>query len=318
MVDIAEVDFTIVILGSLELRMYAKGGTNGSPTEFPLQVLQLAGKQERFRTMCELFAMSASTPQRVRYELDSFARQGGEANRNRDGWGIYFAEERDGHLFREAAPASDSELAAMVVRREIPCRYLVAHVRRATAGKPLLANTHPFSRVLHARSCVFAHNGELEGIEELAQGRELLPERIGDTDSELAFLMLLARLRDCAADDVAARFAVFNRFAAEMRELGTANFLFFDGVHLYAHADRRRYDLPDGLSEPREPGLNIASFGKGRKGNAWQTHGASIDAIDPPMCLLASVPLDGNGWEPLKRGTTLLLRDGVVHSQNVS
>lgn len=266
--------------------------------------------------MCELFAMSASTPQRVRYELDSFARQGGEASRNRDGWGIYFAEERDGHLFREAEPASDSELAAMVVRREIPCRHLVAHIRRATAGEPLLANTHPFGRVLHAHSCVFAHNGELTGIEKHPDVQTLLPERLGDTNSELAFLLLLARLKSCSFDDSTARFGVFTHFAAEMRELGSANFLFFDGAYLYVHADRRRFETPDGVTEPREPGLNIVSFGKNHEGHAWRTHGASIDAIDPPLILLASVPLAGDGWEPLRRGTTLLLKDGIIHSRH--
>lgn len=262
--------------------------------------------------MCELFAMSASAPQRVRYELDQFARQGGAMSRNRDGWGIYFAEERDGHLFREAAPAADSELAAMVVRREIPCRHLVAHVRRATAGQPLLANTHPFSRVLHARKCVFAHNGELDGIETLSDGRPLIAERTGDTDSELAFLILLDRLKACSASDVKERWAIFNRFCAEMRELGTANFLFFDGSHLYAHADRRRYETPDGITEPREPGLNILAFDARSKDRHWQAPGAAIDAIDPPVYLLASVPLDDAGWEPLERGTTLLLRDGIL------
>ena len=41
--------------------------------------------------MCELFAMSASEPHTVRYELDLFAQEGGEKHRNRDGWGILFA-----------------------------------------------------------------------------------------------------------------------------------------------------------------------------------------------------------------------------------
>ena len=38
--------------------------------------------------MCELFAMSASVPHTVCYELDLFAAEGGEKHRNRDGWGI--------------------------------------------------------------------------------------------------------------------------------------------------------------------------------------------------------------------------------------
>ena len=113
--------------------------------------------------MCELFAMSASTPHRVRYELDLFAQEGGEKHRNRDGWGILFAQDRDAYLFREPDPAASSALAKMVVDHDRPCRHLIAHVRRATAGKPELANPHPFDRVVDARRHAFAHNGELAG-----------------------------------------------------------------------------------------------------------------------------------------------------------
>ena len=44
----------------------------------------------------------------VRYELSAFAAEGGERHVNRDGWGIVFAEKRDAHVFREAAPAANS------------------------------------------------------------------------------------------------------------------------------------------------------------------------------------------------------------------
>ncbi|MFV0513335.1 MAG: class II glutamine amidotransferase [Jhaorihella sp.] len=55
--------------------------------------------------MCELVAMSASEPVRVRYDPDSFAREGGALRRNPDGSGIVFAEDRDARWFREAGAA---------------------------------------------------------------------------------------------------------------------------------------------------------------------------------------------------------------------
>ena len=94
--------------------------------------------------MCELFAMSASVPHTVCYELDLFAAEGGEKHRNRDGWGILFAQDRDAYLFREPNPAATSELSRMVVRHEKPSKHLMAHVRRASSGKPALAKPHPF------------------------------------------------------------------------------------------------------------------------------------------------------------------------------
>ena len=263
--------------------------------------------------MCELFAMSASVPHTVRYELDLFAAEGGEKHRNRDGWGILFAQDRDAYLFREPNPAAASELSQMVVRDERPCKHLMAHVRRATAGKPLLANTHPFDRVVHGRRHAFAHNGGLEGIEDRPDTGSLIGERIGDTDSELAFLLLLDRLASADRDDTGARFDIFTRFAAEMREMGSANFLFFDGEYLFVHADRRRFETAEGLTEPHEPGLSIRSFDDHDRGTRWQARGAGITEISGPLHLFASVPLDPEGWEPLRRGTCMAVKDGAIH-----
>ena len=265
--------------------------------------------------MCELFAMSASVPHTVRYELDLFAAEGGEKHRNRDGWGILFAQDRDAYLFREPDPAATSELSQMVVRNERPCKQLMAHVRRATAGNPALANTHPFDRVVNGKRTAFAHNGELPGIEDRDDTQELIPQRIGDTDSELAFLLLLDRLGASGATDPAARLDVFARFSAEMRELGSSNFLFFDGERLFVHADRRRFETEDGLTEPREPGLNIRTFDESHQGHQWRSAGASIEAVKGPLHLFASVPLDPEGWQPLPRGTAMVLKDGAIESR---
>ncbi|QRF65826.1 class II glutamine amidotransferase [Ponticoccus alexandrii] len=267
--------------------------------------------------MCELFAMSATEPHTVRYELDLFAAEGGEKHQNRDGWGILFAQERDCYIFREPDPAATSELTRMVVRNERPCKHLIAHVRRASVGGVELANTHPFDRVLNGRRHAFAHNGGLPGIEDRGDTRALRAERIGDTDSELAFLLLLDRLRASAPGDPAERFDVFARFAAEMRELGSANFLFFDGERLFVHADRRRFETEDGVTEPREPGLNIRSFGERHAGQRWDAAGASISEVSGPLHLIASVPLDSEGWEPLERGTVLALKDGVIEARRI-
>lgn len=265
--------------------------------------------------MCELFAMSASVPHTVRYELDLFAAEGGEKHRNRDGWGILFAQDRDAYLFREPDPAATSELTRMVVRNERPCKNLMAHVRRASAGKPVLANTHPFDRVVKGKRHAFAHNGDLPDIEKHKDATAWIPERIGDTDSELAFLMLLDRLRKADTSDAATRLDVFARFASEMRELGSSNFLFFDGDHLFVHADRRRFETEDGLTEPREPGLNIRYFDEQHRAEGWKARGASINSLSGPLYLFASVPLDPEGWEPLARGTSLLLKDGAIQGR---
>lgn len=262
--------------------------------------------------MCELFAMSASRPIVVKYELDRFAAEGGERHRNRDGWGIVFAEDRDAHVFREATPAADSKLARMVVRREIPCRHLLAHVRRASRGRQDLANTHPFTRTRGGHPHHFAHNGNLHGIDEMAPG--LREECVGDTDSELAFMLLLKELSDLPNDDQATpeRFKRFADFAARMAALGPANFLFFDGRTLFAHAHERVYEIAEGLTPPKPPGLQVRHFAREPRYGRWRARGARIPDLPHRTILLASVPLNEDGWAPLPKGHAMAIRDGEL------
>ncbi|MBL6651737.1 MAG: class II glutamine amidotransferase, partial [Reyranella sp.] len=105
-------------------------------------------------------------------------------------------------------------------------------------------------------------------------------------------------------------------FAAEMRPLGIANFLYSDGEFVFGHGHRRTQ--ADGIVAP--PGL-------------WVRHsrhsGAHAAAIAPPaasgvtihqdeqasehrqeMALLASVPVTGGHWSPLAEGEVVVLSGG--------
>ncbi|MBO0750044.1 MAG: class II glutamine amidotransferase [Porphyrobacter sp.] len=261
--------------------------------------------------MCELFAVSGDRPVVLRYQLRVFARHGGIEFRNRDGWGIMFAQEHDAYLFKEPAAASESPLERMVTAHAPPSRLVMAHIRLATAGGALLANTHPFRRERYGRVLHFAHNGSLPGLRSRYAKTEIAANCIGDTDSELAFLLLLDRLR--ALEPAATpeqRFAVFRDFCAEMREEGSANFLFADGEILFVHAHKRRY-LENGVfGESRAPGLHMREV-TGREGS-WSTEGAQMEATPEHGVLVASVPLDRKKWTGLNEGTTLLIEHGRV------
>ena len=108
--------------------------------------------------MCKLFAVTSARPSVVQYALDLFAAEGGEKHRNRDGWGIVFAEARDAHVYRLADLAAGSTLARMVFECDIPTRHLMAHVSRASRGHPHIANTHPITGVADGRALHFAHH----------------------------------------------------------------------------------------------------------------------------------------------------------------
>lgn len=160
---------------------------------------------------------------------------------------------------------------------------------------------------------IFAHNGSLLEIEQKLpfEADEFRP--VGETDSEYAFCLLLQRLapvwRQADGDlpPLSVRMDIIAGTAAELRQLGSANFLYADGDILFAHADKRRFDQDGSFGPIRPPGLCLGNTREVARGLdiKWpvaKTNGAMV----------ASVPLTQNGWTPLEEGTVLALRDGTV------
>lgn len=261
--------------------------------------------------MCELFAMSSDQPVSLRYRLSEFATHGGERFANGDGWGVVFTQARDAYLFQEPSAACDSPLEQMVASHAPPSRLVMAHVRRATAGKPSLCNTHPFRRTIDGQVRHFAHNGNLPALQDRYRDTRAAENCIGDTDSELAFLLLQERLAKLAPDvSMAERFACFSEFCADMRSFGDANFLYAEGERLYVHAHKRRYEADGVMGPPRAPGLHIRQLAPSETG--WRVKGADLSPEGRHRVLIASVPLDDGPWQDLSEGATLVLEQGQV------
>jgi predicted glutamine amidotransferase len=260
--------------------------------------------------MCELFAMSARFPTTVRLSLDVLARHGGGSGPHRDGWGIAFTQERDALVIREPGAANDSACLAFLQRQEIRSPLVIAHIRRATQGERLLRNTQPFTRELGGRVHLFAHNGMFPGIERDENFTARRFRAVGDTDSEHAFCALLERMAPAWAAGVPSletRLAVITAFAAALRELGPANFLYSDGDALFAHGHRRM----SATGEIRPPGLHLLCRSCNARGDCAPLTGVTIGPDESQqVALLASVPLSDEGWQPLGDGEIVVLRDG--------
>ncbi len=265
--------------------------------------------------MCELFAMSSETPTSVSYSLSEFSKHGGLTYQNRSGWGIAYLQDREALVIKEPEPAHESPWVRFIAEQPLESHCVIAHVRLATVGEPKLRNTHPFRRALGGRVHIFAHNGTIEGLHDRHQNGGLSYQPVGETDSELAFCVLMDRMRELwrserDVPELRDRFGIFSDFASEMRRLGSANFLYSDGDALFVHAHKRVHEEGHGFSEPRPPGLSVKNCMTCGIGDQWSCDGLKLERCDLKTVLFASVPLDEEGWEELPEGTMLAVRNG--------
>ena len=256
--------------------------------------------------------MSARFPTTVHLSMDELARHGGGSGPHRDGWGIGFVHANDALVLREPVSAHTSDMVAFLQRQDPRSTSVIAHIRRATRGERELRNTQPFARELGGRMHLFAHNGMVHAIGEDRRFASKRFRPIGDTDSEQAFCALLERLAPLWEDGLPsldARIQVITGFAAELRELGPANFLYSDGDVVFAHGHRRRTDR--GVIEP--PGLHVLCRRCAAHADGVRIPGIEIEPrAEQQVALVASVPLSSEGWTPLAEGELIVLRDGVV------
>jgi glutamine amidotransferase len=261
--------------------------------------------------MCELFALSASGPIDIKLSLGELARHGGETGIHAHGWGVAFLDGHDVRLVRDPSAAAFSPWVQCLQNHPVRSDTALAHIRRATRGAVSLSNTQPFVRELWGRAHVFAHNGHL-GEEITLDGmsrHRFMP--IGETDSEAAFCILMERLAagDASADRLLAAFAAFAR---EMRDYGPANIIYASDGRLLVHADRRTQG--PGVIEP--PGLWLLQRQcRTQSRSTFAGVGVSVAGTALHVALVASVPLTGEAWQPLDRGTVLELRAGRLVSQ---
>ncbi|MEG3639763.1 class II glutamine amidotransferase [Magnetococcus sp. PR-3] len=273
--------------------------------------------------MCELFGMTSRLAATINFSLEEFARHGGLDGPHKDGWGIAFYEDYDALIMRAPEPASESKLVKYIEKNSFQSDLILSHIRKATQGEICLKNTHPFRRELGGRLHIFAHNGELQNIQNHPDYRLGMFRPIGTTDSEHAFCLLMECLTepwmDPKAPSLEQRLDVILKFARRLDRLHPevqANFLYSDGEYMFAHGHVRRQDS-DGVI--RAPGLytvcrschpNVSKRPRPITGIRMQT--AQPDGEMQHAALIASVPLTDETWEPLVRGEVVVMKNGKI------
>ena len=262
--------------------------------------------------MCELFAVSSRKPTVLSLSMRQLASRGAPGGMLADGWGVACYDGFDARVLREPEPAGDSAWLDHVINSGRPhSRIVIAHIRHATQGAVALANTQPFARELGGRIHVFAHNGMLAGVERTIGGLRPRFRPIGETDSEIAFCGLMERmvpLWEAGVPSVQARLQSVKEYAAELRELGPANFLYSDGELLFAHGHRRTQ--ADGQIAP--PGLNVLARRSAVDRDGLAAAGVTLETEvgQQTLMLFASVPLTDEDWRPLREGEIVVVRQG--------
>ncbi|MDH4190819.1 MAG: class II glutamine amidotransferase [Betaproteobacteria bacterium] len=269
--------------------------------------------------MCELFAMSSRDPANLRFSLEAFSRRGGLGGANKDGWGIAWYVDEDVRLVKEPEPAAESACVRFIQDHPFAATIALSHIRKATQGRSVMKNCQPFVRELGGRTHVFAHNGNLDIAALRARMSLEVFHPVGETDSEYAFCALLERLRavwrDGAIPGLDARRGIVERFAAEIRPLGPANFIYSDGDAVFMHGHRRMHA---GHREPMPPGLYQLCRRCAAQSDLAGVHaeGLTISASGggvQEVVLAASVPLtDEPGWRALAEGELVVARLGRI------
>jgi predicted glutamine amidotransferase len=194
---------------------------------------------------------------------------------NGDGFGIGWYGERDTPgVYRECMPAwSDENLLALCAN--VRSHLFMAHVRAATGGGVSRLNCHPF----HFGRYLFIHNGQVGDFARLRRSMEAqLPDdlydlRRGATDSELLFLLFMARVKAGAALEAAVRQVLLDT-VDEMAARGITTPLRFsaalaDGEQLWAVRWASDDKPPSLYIKPQPGGWAIASEPLGDDAEAW-------------------------------------------------
>ncbi len=203
---------------------------------------------------------------------------------NGDGFGIgWYGDREEPAVYREVMPAwSDENLLALCQTLRSPLFF--AHVRAATGTSIARQNSHPFR---HGR-WLFMHNGQIGGYAQVRRALEAeLPDmlyaaRKGATDSELLFLLALARIERGQAVGAAVR-AVFDDTVALMLKRGIEAPLRFSA----ALSDGQRLHVFRLASDAKPPSLYVRT--------------------DDGGTVVASEPLDDDDgeWRAVPNGSVL-------------
>lgn len=258
--------------------------------------------------MCELLGMSCNTPTDLTFSFTGFSSRGGRTGPHGDGWGLAFFDGRAARVFLDPQSCCDSPLATFFRTNSIKTEMALAHIRRRTSGPIGLANTHPFWREMWGRAWVFAHNGTLQGFDEVLFDRYT---PIGETDSERAFCWMLGQILRTFHEPPPPEqlFEAVARLGSEISRYGIFNFLLSNGEYLFARCDTKLHHI-----------LRRAPFGEATLADENLTVDfAKITTPHDQVAVVTTMPLTKNEtWTKGEPGTLWVFYRGDLIAELAS
>ncbi len=261
--------------------------------------------------MCELFGMSSQQAATVNISINTFAQHGGGTDIHKDGWGVVYYEGNDVRRIRDTSPAVGNEWIQFLEKHSLKSNIVISHIRKATRGSLTLNNTQPFCKELAGKVHSFSHNGDLEALLNNSDAVSRHYQPLGETDSEIAFCMLLSNLSTLwlkheRSPPLNERVNIIHQQFRNFSSMGIANFIYTDSEYLYAYSDKRTQKNNSIAS----PGLYKLERHCQEANLDAKYLGLSISKHYQKVVLVASVPLSNENWIPIEQGELLILQLG--------
>lgn len=251
--------------------------------------------------MCRLFGLhagAAAVPATF-WLLDAPDSLESQSHRNPDGAGIgVFGADGVPRVEKQPIAAWDDTAFASEAR-ELTGTTFVAHVRHASTGAHTVSNTHPFEQA----GRVFAHNGVVEGLDELdARLVELGASGLvlGDTDSERVLALITAETAGRGGDVTAGLIAAIG-WIGDHLPVYAVNVVLSTATDMWALRYPATHEL---WVLQRAPGGESTSGALDARTD--RIHARSEGLAERPSVIIASEPMDGDpGWRLLDSGELL-------------
>lgn len=250
--------------------------------------------------MCQLFALTSSSPVSPDFSLRGFFQRGGKTGDHGDGWGLALFCRGKTDIQTHQSAAHNCQRANHLLQTRPKATTVVAHIRKATEGQVSAENTHPFVRDLWGETWAFAHNGDLKDFYP-ATGLDYQPT--GQTDSERAFCHICYQLasRFEVKPNLVELIAYLKVLSKDIARHGTFNFLLSNGTLLIAHCSTELYwtqrKVPYGKLELVDTQLSVDL--------------SEINQQGETMVVLVTKPLTrGEAWHPMGAGEIRVFESG--------